>query len=265
MAAIEYANLLDVTHVEMGLAAAFLDDPWEVLRTLHGHICQGLVARDVIGRPRQTDQAVHDGTQGMVIYAAPKPDAAAAMTDDLMDWIRNRTLSMHPAIVAGVVHERILQAQPFEAGNGRVARAATRLALIAHGVDTSGAAVVEEELMADAGGYYGEVAATMRRADDLLPWLERHTGVLARALERAVDDLAPRPRPVPPERGRAVIGRLLPDATINVRTYATEAGVDLRTARADLGVFARAGEVAEMPQGRGLIFRRVSPSGASAN
>ncbi len=256
VAAVEYANLLAVHQVEAELADAALAHPLDTLRRLHGVICQGLVEPEVIGTPRVTDQAVHDGGQGMVIYNAMAPELVEGAMADLAEWLRRRTLVLSPAVTAGIVHERLLTIQPFEAGNGRVARAFTRLVLMALGVDRSGAAVLERQLWADAAGYYGEIAATMRRRGDTSIWLERHTGALARALERAADELDPRPTPALPERGRAVVAAVAPGRTINLREYAEDAGVELRVARDDLLAFARAGELVELPGGGGLTFQR---------
>jgi Fic family protein len=260
VAAVEYANLRSVAEVEQDLADACLAHPLDTLQRLHGLICQGLVEPDVIGRTRRTEQAVHDGAQGMVIYNAPAPDTVEPAVAALAEWLRRRTVVLPAAVTAGVVHERLLEIQPFEAGNGRVARAFTRLVLIAHGLDPQGAAVPERQLWADASGYYGEVAATMRRRGDLSLWLERHTGALARALEAAADVLDPRPRPGLPERGRARIARLIPGARITLREYATDVEVELRVARQDLAAFARAGELVEVPGGGGLSYQRPSPA-----
>lgn len=255
-AAVEYANLCRLAALEVDLATICLSDPVATLRRLHGVICAGLVDPAMIGVWRGTDQAIHDGAQGMVVYHAAAPVDVPSLMAELETWIRRRTLVMPVAVIAGVVHERLLEIQPFEAGNGRLARAYTRLVLRAGGVDTHGAAVLEAELGADALGYYAEVAATMRRGGDLSRWLERHTGALARALERAADELDPRPRPALPDRGRAVVEEVRPGGMINLREYATDAGVGLRDARQDLMAFVRAGELTEVPGGRGLVFAR---------
>lgn len=264
-AAVEYANLCRLADLEEELAPTCLSAPLDTLRRLHGIICQGLVDPGVIGSWRRTDQAIHDGAQGMVIYNAPGPDRIQPAMAELGQWLQRRTLVMPVAVIAGIAHERILEIQPFESGNGRVARVFARLILRAGGIDTHGAAVLEAQLTADATGYYAEVAATMRRAGDLSRWLERHTGALARALEQAADVLDPRPRPALPEPGRVIIAELLPGKTINLREYAVDAHVDLRAARDDLIAFARAGELVEVPGGGGLSYMRpVASSGAAS-
>lgn len=256
VAAVEYANLLAVGAVEEALAERAMDEPVEVLRTLHGVISQGLVEPEVIGAWRRTEQAVHDGGQGMVIYNATPAEAVPQAMADLEQWIRRRTLVLPPAVTIGVVHQRLLETHPFEAGNGRVARAFSRLLARALALDPHGVAVPERHLWADASGYYGEVAATMRRQGDLSRWLERHTGALVRALEDAADQLDPRPAPALPERGRAAVADVQPGRTISLRDYARDAGTDLRQAAQDLAAFARAGELVEVPGGGGLSFAR---------
>lgn len=256
VAAVEYANLRRVEDVEHELAAAALAHPLDTLGRLHGIISQGLVLPEVIGRYRVTEQAVHDGTQGMMIYSAAAPETVPAAMAELGTWISRRAITVPPVILAGVVHERLLELQPFEAGNGRVARAFTRILLVASGIDTHGAAVLEQPLADDAGAYYAEVAATLRRQGDLTRWLERHTAAVALALETAADAVDPEPRPAPPERGRPTVEALPPRGELTVRDYATRVGVDLRTAMADLHAFVRAGELVDLPGGGGLRFAR---------
>lgn len=259
VAAVEYANLRALGDAEPELAEACLAHPLDTLKRLHGLVCQGLVDPDVIGRPRQTEQAVHDGAQGKVIYDAPSPAQVEPALAELAEWLRRRTLVLPPAVTAGIAHERLLEIQPFEAGNGRIARAFTRLVLLASGIDAHGASVLERQLWVDPSGYYGEVAATVRRRGDLSIWLERHTGALARALEDAADALDPRPLPGLPDRGRDHVAGLRPGTTTNLREYATAVGVELRVARQDLAAFARAGELVETPGGGGLSFQRPRP------
>lgn len=256
VAAVEYHNLRGLATLEQELAEVALRHPLDTIRRLHGLICQGLVDPSIIGVWRQTDQAIHDGGQGMVIFNAPAPEEVEAGMAALDDWLRRRTVILHPSVTAAIAHERILELQPFEAGNGRVARAFARIILVSAGVDPHGAGVVEGPLWDDAKGYYAEIAATTRRRGDLTRWLERHTGALARALEAAADELDPRPLPGLPERGRVIVAKLLPGTSINLREYAKDAGVELRVAVADLTAFARAGILVEEPDGAGLSFRR---------
>ena len=256
VAAVEYANLLACFDAERAIAPAFFDDPLGALGELHGHICDGLVDPETVGRPRRTAQAVHDGAQGRMIYRAPDPEVVPGLLDGLAAWLGTRSATLPTLVVAGVVHERLLEWQPYEAANGRLARAASRVVLRARGLDPQGVAVPERDLAVDPLAYYGEVAATIRRRGDLELWLERWSEAMLAALERAADALDPRPRPEPPARALAIAGRLVPGERITTAEYARRAGISLPTAREDLRRLASAGLLGPDPRTRGLRFHR---------
>jgi len=257
VAAVEYANLLAAYDAEPALAEGFFDDPLRSLADLHALITRDLVPPEVVGRPRQTDQAVHDGAQGRMIYRAPDPDMLPGLLDDLAAWLGTRSVSLPSLVVAGVVHERILEWHPFEAANGRLARAASRVVLRARGLDPHGLAVPERELIEDPLAYYGEVAATIRRRGDLELWLERWGEMMLGALEDAADALDPRPRPTPPPRALIAVEHLAVGDEITMAAYARRAGTSLSTARTDLRTLAAAGVVRVDPCTKGLRYRRI--------
>lgn len=191
VAAVEYAGVLDAWDAEARLAGAWHDDPLAVLRELHGLLVGGLVDPDVAGRWRRTEQAVHDGAQGRIIHRAPLPEHLDGLMDGLAGWVIERSARVPAAVAAGTVHQRLLEWLPFEAANGRLARAAARLVRRARGLDPDAVAVPERGHAADALRYHAEVAATVRRRGDLGPWLERDVAALADALDHAVDAVSP--------------------------------------------------------------------------
>jgi Fic/DOC family len=256
VAAIEYQNLLACFDAEPAIAADFFERPRESLRRLHGLICSGLVDPDVVGQPRQSVQAVHDGAQGRMLYRAPEPALVPSLLDELVSWLGRQSARLPTLVVAGIVQERLLEWQPFEAANGRLARVASRVVLRARGFDSHGAAVPERELSADPLGYYGEVAATIRRGGELGPWLERYAEAVLAAVERAADLMDPRPRPSPDPRVLKVASSLEPGQTITIAEYAASARTSHESARADLRMLAQAGLLDEDPQTRGLRYRR---------
>lgn len=257
VAAVEYANLLAAVDGEPELAGVVLERPLEVLARLQAEITRGLVAPEVAGRPRRTEQAISDGAQGRLLYRAPEPDAVPALLADLGEWIVRGAAGLPALVVAGVVHERLLSDQPFEAGNGRLARSASRVLLRAYGLDPDGLAVGERRLLADRMGYFTEVAATRHRRGDLTRWLERYGEAVADALESAADALTPLPEVAVPDRARDVADGLAPDATVTVREYAEQAAVGPVSARLDLERLSRAGLLELDPRSRGLRYRRA--------
>lgn len=260
LAAIEYDNLCAAYDAEPELADQLFDQPLETLTRLNGLICQGLVEPEVIGRPRRTEQAVHDGAQGMVIFNAPDHESLPGLLEQLQRWLRGEGMegsAAYPApVVAAIVHERLLQWQPFEAGNGRLARAASRLVLRARGTDPNGLAVPERLWGADPAGYYGEVAATMRRRDDMGPWVERQLETLLTVLTETVAQNRS-PVPAPSSRAMGLAADLDAGEIITVSEYAGRAGISRETAWRDLRDLMIAGHVMREPKSLGRRFRRL--------
>ncbi|CAN5737197.1 hypothetical protein BH24ACT14_BH24ACT14_22320 [soil metagenome] len=259
VAAVEYANLLACYDAEAELADQLFEAPLTVLTTLHGLICRGLVAPQVVGRPRRTIQAVHDGAQGRVLYNTPDPRVVPRLVDGLVEWLGATgsagSAGLPTLVVAGVVHERLLEWQPFEAGNGRLARAAARLVLRARGLDPTAVAVPERTLAADPSGYHNEVAATIHRRGDLGPWLEWHTEAVVAGLAAVARRLVGH-SPAPPARAVQIAGRMAFGATITLGEYAAATGLSRDTAAVDLRALVSAGTLRRDPHTRGLTFRR---------
>ncbi|HVL99470.1 MAG TPA: Fic family protein [Egibacteraceae bacterium] len=256
VAALEYANLLAAFDVESAVAPGIFDDPRRALADLHAVLCRGLVDPALAGHARRTELAVHEGAQGRVIYHPAPPARIDALLDELATWLTGPGGAKPALVVAGVVHERILQWQPYEAANGRLARAASRLVLRARGVDPDGLAVAERLPAADPLAYHSEVAATIRRRDDLGRWLERAAEAVVAGLAAAADAVAPRPACALPARALAIAAELAPGAALTVADYADRAGASRASARAELRALAGAGFMEMVPATGGLRFRR---------
>ncbi|QBI18919.1 hypothetical protein ER308_04750 [Egibacter rhizosphaerae] len=261
IAAIEYANLLAVWDQESVLVQRFARDPLDVLAEIHGRLTDGLVDPAVVGRPRTSEQDVHDGAHGQVVYRGAPVAELADRLAALGHWLRAGADDEPALVVAGVVHERLLEWQPFEAANGRVARVAARL--VRRRLDTAGLAVPELDWVADPLAYAREVAATIRRRGDLTRWVEWDAEVTVRALEHAADTAQGRPPPAPPARAVDALAAL--GEVITVVEYAEAAGVDRATARADLAQLERARLVRPERGTAGLRVRRTRSPDPSAD
>lgn len=238
------------------LAAELLDRPVDVLARLHGRITRGLVDPDVAGRPRTTTQAVHDASVGRVIYFAPPPTDAVAGLHVLGGWLTGAAAREHAVVVSGVLLLELLRLHPYEAANGRHARAAARLALRARGLDPDGLAAPEPWLALDPLGLYEEVARTGRRRD-LTIWLERWGEAVAAGLRtsaRRLDVLSgdPPPRAVAFALERRGSPFTVADYRAVTRTGPEEATLDLH-ALLDEGLIRR------IPGARGLRFDALEP------
>ncbi|WP_439646586.1 oxidoreductase [Streptacidiphilus jiangxiensis] len=122
----------------------------------------GRVDASVVGRPRRADEPAEvlfrhqvaatekaetefsalEGTPGLSLPPAPSAAEVSARLDTLAQLLASRGGTKHPnertapaLVVAAVVHGELLALRPFTSANGLVARAATRIVLIAEGLD----------------------------------------------------------------------------------------------------------------------------------
>jgi len=265
VAAVEYAALLACFDAEPAISASFFESPLDGFDGLAVEVGRGLVAPAALGRLRRSQQSVSDGAQGRVLYHGPDPDRLPGLMEGLGEWLRTTAAGVPTVAVAAVVHERVLEWQPYEAGNGRIARAASRVVLRARGLDPQGVAVPEEGFAADALGYYAEFAATQRRRGDLSIWFERCGEALAAAFEEAAAALASTGGASEvaagwsgaAARGLDVVVALPPEAELTLPEYALQRGVSAATARIELRRHTAEGLLARAPGTRGLRYLRT--------
>lgn len=255
IAAIEYRGVRAAQADEARLASAFFDAPVATLARVQRHVAAGLIDDDRLGGLRRTSRAVHDGAQGRVIFHAPPPERLPDLLADLDAWLRTARDHHGPLVIAGTVHGRLLHWRPFEAGNGRVARLASRIALRATGGDPWGVAVPERVLVHDPLGYATEIAATIRRGTDLRPWNER----AAEAVVAGLEHLARR-RGVTPEDVDARVVRACATVpagdTITVPQVAGAAALDRAAALAQCNRLCWAGLLRRDTGTHGLRYVR---------
>jgi hypothetical protein len=160
-----------------------------------GEASGGLGATDV-GRPRRADEpaevlfrhplaatekadtefAALERTLDLSLPPAPSAAEVSARLDTLAQLLASRGGTKHPnertapaLVVAAVVHGELLSLRPFTSANGLVARAATRIVLIAEGLDPKAICPMEvglaelgsEAYLAALAGYASGTAAGM--------------------------------------------------------------------------------------------------------
>lgn len=136
------------------------------IQGLHRLLTQGLVAAHLRGRLRRTDQAVHTGGEGRLVFRPVTPDRLAREVARLPVLLADDPgVRDHPLEVAGVLQFELLRLHPFESANGRLARTAARLVLRGADRDPGGLAVPEIPMARRRSGNYDEVAAALRSGD----------------------------------------------------------------------------------------------------
>ena len=195
---------LERSGVEAGLAADDLAPAFgrasadagglgTALAMLHARLTAGLVADDRAGRLRLGPRVVHDASVGRVLHFPTEPELLPDAWNGLLRHVTGSgagaTAARLPAAVrAALLHLELLRHQPFDAANGRLARAASRLALLADDLLPAGLGVPDAVHAEDPLGYHEEVGASLRRRD-ATRWAERVLEAHGAALRRTVDAL----------------------------------------------------------------------------
>jgi Fic family protein/DNA-binding XRE family transcriptional regulator len=98
----------------------------EVL-SIHNLILRGIHPEDA-GRYRKVQVMIKGST-----YMPPQPFMVAKEMEDFFIWYETNKNKMHPILLAGEMHERLVTIHPFIDGNGRTSRLVMNLILLQHG------------------------------------------------------------------------------------------------------------------------------------
>jgi hypothetical protein len=240
------------------------------LATLHGRMTAGLVAPDRVGRLRRGPRVVHDASVGRVLYFPTDPSLLADAWDASLRHVTGSgagasAARLPAAVRAAILHLELVRHQPFDAANGRVARAAGRLALLSDGLLPSGLGVPDTALAEDTLAYHEEIAASVRRRD-ATAWAERVLEAHGLALRLAIEALRrieapshaasgmPGHPPIPADLGD----------TFTLGDVASLLGTSTSDARGHCSVWVVDGAARRVPGSAGLRLRRPGPQPTTA-
>jgi Fic family protein/DNA-binding XRE family transcriptional regulator len=98
----------------------------EVL-SIHNLILRGIDQANA-GRYRQVQVMIKGSS-----HTPPAPYILPNKMEDMFVWYEANKKSMHPVVLAGEMHERLVTIHPFVDGNGRTSRLVMNLILLKHG------------------------------------------------------------------------------------------------------------------------------------
>ena len=97
--------------------------------TIHRLVEKNIVRGKLLGRYRESQNAVFNATTGQVVYMPPEAKDVPMLMSELIDQL-NRNTWEHCLITAAVAHFGLVTIHPFMDGNGRTARALSTLTLL---------------------------------------------------------------------------------------------------------------------------------------
>lgn len=237
----------DVLAASSTLVPGWKSDPIGALKIIHRMVTNGLTDEALAGHWRDADHVMSDQQTGQAIYAPAPTNQINDLMGDLGLWILSKAWRYDPLVVAGAVHWRILTVMPFSSANGRVARLAARLVLLASEGDQADLLNPDVFWARDPMAYHREVGASLRRSG-LAQWLSWHVWAVAHSAEANLRD-------------HSSLARLRAGVQSNVADYvtghqhftikdmATACGLSLTDATHQLALARKAGLVLDMPDG----------------
>lgn len=107
----------------------------------------------ILGEYKRKDNFIVNSV-GTKIFTPPSYTETNKYMDDLLKFMNDKTISLHPLIRSAIVHAQFESIHPFEDGNGRVGRLLITVFLYYHQVINAPLFYISEALQEDKISYY---------------------------------------------------------------------------------------------------------------
>ena len=157
----------------------------DALKHIHTLTVNRILPDDVVGEFRRTQVVVKNSATGEITFRPPPAVEIPFLLDTFLRWFNAmRPEDMHNVLKSGILHYELVRIHPFLDGNGRVARAATTLALFKEGYDIKRFFSLEEYYDREPLAYYESLQSVAKQGGNVTGWLEYFTEGLAIELTR---------------------------------------------------------------------------------
>jgi Fic family protein len=142
----------------------------EVIKEINTIVTDKLVDDTYRGKYRHNQNYFVNLVTKERIFTPPPADQVVELMESFVDFLETeKGKATHPAIKAGIVHDRIVSIHPFADGNGRTARACATLSLYLDNYDIKKFFSLEEYYDQDILAYYKAISEGHQ---DLTAWVE---------------------------------------------------------------------------------------------
>lgn len=160
-----------------------------LIRGLHFITVRATDRTTTAGQYRLKQNVVQDAHGGRVYLPPPPGDVPKLMTD-LVLWAREQRGTLHPLVIAAVVHAEFVKVHPFDDGNGRTARALTVYFCERGGWLLRRLVSIEQVFAEPVSDYYAHLNALGDRypltPPDMTAWCAWFLGRLAAHITRTI-------------------------------------------------------------------------------
>lgn len=160
-----------------------------VIREIHKLVLDDIDPMLRPGRFRTGDNRVGDADGNIIFSTAISGDVPDAM-HRLGTWLREGAGGEHPVVAASLAHLELVAIHPFYDGNGRTARALSRLLLVQHGFALDGLVSLDAYLDLQRREYFAAIRAALGTSYspgyDATPFVAYYIGALCGAAEHVL-------------------------------------------------------------------------------
>lgn len=155
-----------------------------VIREIHKRVMDNIDPMLRPGEFRTGENRVADAEGNLIFSTAVSGDVPDVM-HRLGQWLREGTGGEHPTVAAPLAHLELVAIHPFYDGNGRTARALSRLLLVRHGFALDGIVSLDAYLDLQRRAYFDAIRAslgqTYSRGYDATRFVSYYLGAIAGA------------------------------------------------------------------------------------
>jgi Fic family protein len=137
-----------------------------VIRELHRRVLWNQSPLLTPGEYRRGENRVVDA-DGNPIFMTPASGDVPELMREFAAWLATATKRRTPPVVAALAHLELVAIHPFNDGNGRTARAISRLILVRHGYTLGGLVSLDAELDLDRSAYFAAIREAV--GEDYVP------------------------------------------------------------------------------------------------
>jgi Fic family protein len=193
-----------------------------LIREIHRRVLDGQSPLLAPGEYRRGENRV-GGAGGEIVFTTPPSGDVPELMRALSGWLLHQALRESPPVAAALAHLEFVAIHPFNDGNGRTARAISRLLLLRGGYGLDGLVSLDAYLDGDRRDYFAAIHASIGASYappyDATPFVSYFIGSIIRAADHVLDRIRGLGSVMIMIR-RDVVGGRLPPAMLDGLAYA---------------------------------------------
>jgi Fic family protein len=162
----------------------------QLIREIHRRVLWGQSPLLTPGEYRRGENRIVDA-DGSTIFTTPPSGDVPSLMEQLGGWLTSQSRGLEAPTAAALSHLEFVAIHPFNDGNGRTARAISRLILARYGYAFEGLVSLDAQLDLDRAAYFGAIRAAIGRSYepgyDATPFVRFFVDSLAQSADHVLE------------------------------------------------------------------------------